>query len=485
MTDAVRGAPAGLEEAFWRARQEIGIRTEWAPEAVAEAEEVARRGPVEAAREDMTAIDFVTVDPPGSRDLDQALHVSRQGGGWRLRYAIADVGAFVGRGGALEKEAWLRGVTFYAPDAREPLYPPALSHGAASLLPAETRPAIVFDVTLDGRGEPTRTRVVRATVRSRVQLTYEQVRDHVLGGNPALSAEPWAASLPLMRELGEARLARETERGGVSLPLLEQHVEKEAAAALGYELAIEDPNVAEEWNAQLSLLAGHVAGERMLAAGAGLLRVMPPGEEEAMARFRAVAAALGFRWEDGVSYPAFIRGLDLTDPRVPSLLWQAKRTARGADYVALAGERPEHFQHSALALTYAHATAPLRRLADRYVLDLLATLEEGGTATAEETETFAKLAEVMNEADRKDGKLVRRVVDLAEAWTLRGREGETFPAVVLGERNGEVEVQIGDPPVRATATRADGAKAPPLGTAVRVRLTGVDLEKGEIRFSLA
>ena len=92
----------------------------------------------------------MTIDPPGSRDLDQALHIARRGDGWTVRYAIADVAALVRPGGAVDLDAHLRGVTVYAPDAKAPLHPVVLSEGAASLLPGEWRPAVVWTLELDG-----------------------------------------------------------------------------------------------------------------------------------------------------------------------------------------------------------------------------------------------------------------------------------------------------------------------------------------------
>ena len=84
---------------------------------------------------DRTDIALVTIDPIGSMDLDQALCVERQGTGFRLYYAIADVAAFVTAGDAIDLEAHRRGETLYGADARIPLHPKALSEGAASLLP--------------------------------------------------------------------------------------------------------------------------------------------------------------------------------------------------------------------------------------------------------------------------------------------------------------------------------------------------------------
>ena len=75
-------------------------------------------------------------------------------------------------GSLLEQEAWKRGTTVYCPDVKAPLYPTSLSEGAASLLPDQTRPAIVFTVGLDGEGERTSARVDRAVVRSTAKLAY-------------------------------------------------------------------------------------------------------------------------------------------------------------------------------------------------------------------------------------------------------------------------------------------------------------------------
>jgi exoribonuclease R len=478
-------APTAIEQAFASARAELGIRQEFAPEALADADAAAKRvASADGGRIDRTAIPFVTVDPPGSKDLDQALYLERDGDGMRAWYAIADVGFFVDRGGALEREAWSRGVTFYAPDRREPLYPPVIGTGAASLLPDGLRPAIVFAFRLDARAEIAELTVERALVKSRAQLTYDGVREHVLGGGKRFAGQEWAGALDLLKELGEKRAILERERGGVSLPILDQHVERKAAAALGYELGYEAPNPAEDWNAQLSLLTGHAAALRMIEAKVGLLRVMPPSDPEAVARFRTAAIALGFAWPQGMEYAEFIHSVDLTQPHVETLLWQARRTSRGADYVAFDGELPPEHAHSALAMDYAHCTAPLRRLADRYVLDLLVELQSGARPTPQEVETLKALPPVMNAAETKDGKLERKVVDLAEAWTLHGREGDTFTAVVLGGRGGGIEVQIQDPPVRAEARKPEGAANLDLGAQVRVRLVSVDTAEGKAEFEV-
>ena len=73
---------------------------------------------VKADRVDRLDLELVTIDPEGSRDLDQAFHAERFGNGYRVHYAIADLAHFVTSGGPIDEEAWRRGVTFYGPDRK-------------------------------------------------------------------------------------------------------------------------------------------------------------------------------------------------------------------------------------------------------------------------------------------------------------------------------------------------------------------------------
>jgi exoribonuclease R len=483
LTDSKPAADADatpIEAAFQSKRAELGVRVEFPEEVLREAEAAAKRDP--SALADLTEIPFVTIDPPGSRDLDQALCIQpTEDGGFRLWYAIADVGFFVDRGGAVEAEAWLRALTFYAPDLRAPVYPPSLSQGAASLLADQVTPAIVFAFELDAGAEIRALKVQRGRVRSRAQLTYEQALSHVESGGKKFG-EPWAASLLELKRFGEERRKRETERGGVSLPILDQHVQRTAAARLGYEVEYELPNAAEDWNAQVSLLTGHAAALRMLEGRVGLLRTMAPPEPKRVDIFRRQARTLGFEWADETSYAEFVRSLDPRHPKVTPLLWQARRVSRGSDYVAFDVDPPADPLHHALAMPYAHVTAPLRRLADRYVLDLLVQLEAKERPSPAEVETLCKLPKVMNDTETRANKLERGVVDIAEAWALRGREGERFAATVLDVRGDRVEVQIEDPAVRVQAS--GGGAAAELGARVQVRLAAVSVEEGGLEFVL-
>ena len=127
-------APDDVSSALAALRAEVGLPAMF-PQDVLEEARAAADQDLSVGRNDRRDIEFVTIDPPGSKDLDQAVHVEQSGEGYVVHYAIADLGAFVTPGGALDMEVRKRGMTVYGPDARTPLHPKILSEGAASLLP--------------------------------------------------------------------------------------------------------------------------------------------------------------------------------------------------------------------------------------------------------------------------------------------------------------------------------------------------------------
>lgn len=111
--------PTPLQAGLDRIRHELGIPEEFPADVLDEAEAAAAQGETQPEPTDLTELPFVTIDPPGSRDLDQAVLITpTDTGGHLVRYAIADVAAFVRPDGAIDAEAARRGVTIYLPDRR-------------------------------------------------------------------------------------------------------------------------------------------------------------------------------------------------------------------------------------------------------------------------------------------------------------------------------------------------------------------------------
>jgi exoribonuclease R len=435
---------------FVAIRARLGVPEAVPPEIEAAAGEAARRA-VSADRRDRRDLDLVTIDPPGSRDLDQALHVEQRGDGHRVHYAIADVAAFVDPGDPVDREAWLRVVTRYSPDHRAPLHPEPLSERAASLLPDGDRPALLWTIDLDGAGEVTDQRVERALVRSRAQLTYADAQQRVDTPPEAGMNIASDASLLALRTVGERRAALQRARGGISLHLPSQDV---IEGPEGYDLVFDAPRPVERWNEQLSLLTGMVAAELMLDCGVGLLRTLPLPDHHVLVALGRCARALGVDWpKRPTGYVDVLEGLDPADPADAALITQAARLFRGAGYESFRARPAEPPPQSAIGGPYAHVTAPLRRLGDRFALELSLAASEGRAPPGWAVDALDLLPETLEEGARRQSELDRACVDFVEAMVLRDRVGERFDVVVTEvEPDGHARVQFRRPAVLARAT---------------------------------
>jgi VacB/RNase II family 3'-5' exoribonuclease len=431
-----------FRDAFAHIRDVFEIPTAF-PEAVeADAATAARRGPVlppgssAAPRRDARDIAFVTIDPSGSRDLDQAFHAERRPDGFRVHYAIADVAAFVAPGGAMDDESFARGVTLYLPDGRAPLLPAVVGEGCASLLPDRDRATLLWTIDLDDAGRTTSVRLERATVRSRAALAYTTVQD-------ALDSGRADESLALLHTIGSLRLEQQVERGGVNLDLPAQEV---VAAANGFALRYDTPLPIETWNAQISLLAGMEAAAIMVEAGEGIVRTLPPPEQAQLDRLRRVADALGVSWSDGARWSDVVRRLDRTRPGNEAFLIQAAHILRGAGYAKLDASNTRDPAtvptHAGVGAPYAHVTAPLRRLADRYANEIVLAACGGIEPPAWAMEALDRLVETMRAASRLDADVDRAVIDTVECAVLAGHVGERFDAVVIDKTKRGVTVQL-------------------------------------------
>ncbi len=431
--------------------------------------EEASEAPSSVPEPDLRDIDFVTLDPQGSRDLDQAFHIERRGGGYRVRYAIADLPGHVPPGGALDAEARLRGQTLYLPDARVPLHPPTLSEDRASLLPGQDRPAFVWTIDLDETGAATDARVERAVIRSRAQLDYE-------GAQRAFETGTVEGPLALLPEVGKLRIAQERARGGASLNMPDEEIVRDPE---GYRIVRRYPLPVEDWNAQLSLLTGIAAGEMMLDGGIGVLRIMPPPGTGALGEFRSRVAALGQPWSRNDSYGEYLRGLDTDEASTPAILQAAASLFRGAEYAPFDGEAPAETEQAAIAAPYAHVTAPLRRLVDRWGLVICEALCTDRPVPSWVRESLSELPSLMRASNRLAGGIGSAALDRVEAALLRDRVGEVFPAVVVEVRGERARVQLAEPAVTAQCP-ADGLEA---GTRVEVRVIAADVPSGSIELA--
>jgi len=419
---------------------------------------------------DLRHLPWVTIDPTGSRDLDQALAIEAEGDGFLVRYAIADASWYVRPGGALFDEALARGASYYLPGFAVPMLPALLSEGVVSLNPRVDRRALVFEVRLDLSGGVRSTRVVRASVRSRRKLSYRRVQrawDEPAGSG--FRGEEFAVSLELLREVGRLRLAEAARRHAVSFHRHETEVRLADGERTGFRILSRDRLEVERCSEQLSLLV-NVEGARLLADAVGgdvvqpIFRVHPSPSLERLARFESQLDALILhhrldpetwrwrRWED--------EPLSEYLERLPTSGHHRAVVAAIERQALLANERsvyvPEPGPHFGVAApVYARFSSPMREIVG--IFTHKEALEGLGLEPARPTIADRELRDAVVEAGNRSRDVQRRLASEAERLvldrlfapelSLSADRRASLRGTVLGVGGRRMYVRLDDPPV--------------------------------------
>ena len=196
-------------------------------------------------------------------------------------------------------------------------------------------------------------------------------------------------------------------------------------------------------------------------------------------------------WRDDEALRDVLRRLQPHDPVDATFSLAVRRAGGGATYRVYRSDGPGAAMqsagktglpvgpwHAAMGAPYAHATAPLRRLADRYVLDLAVNLAGGCRPGDDALATLERLPEVMSSVGSLASRVDRDCIDLVESVTLLGREGEVFNGVVAEDYGPTSVVHLTDEGIRIRLPLADAVA----GDAVRLRLVAADPAKRTLSF---
>ena len=449
--------------------EEFSVPTDFPEEVTAQAASAQDR--YADQRRDARDIPLVTIDPVGSMDLDQAVFIEARDGGYRVLYAIADVAAFIEPGSALEEESLKRGQTIYLPDEPARLHPAELSEDRASLLADVDRPAVLWTFDLDSAGEVQDFSVERALVRNRARLDYDQVHEDLENGS-------LHSSIALLPEVGKLRQASSLRRDAINLRIPSQRVSESSDGEEGhYELVMEPRYEVMDYNSEISLLTGMCAGRLMESHGVGFLRTLAAATPEAEAEFRSEAQALGFSLE-GQSISEFLHSVDADSPRGMAVMREAQRLLRGADYVWL--EESSADVHAGIGGYYAHVTAPLRRLVDRFATEVCLALSGGYEVPEWVRNRAGDVISTMRSTSQLASQVDRACLKLTEATVLAPWVGTNFDSVVVdgGDKRDKARLFILEPPVIGEAVGQ-----PPTGSETTVSLVKADVAERDVLFA--
>ena len=470
--------------------------------------EEAKRG-----RVDLRDLPLVTIDGEDARDFDDAVFCQKQGKGWKLWVAIADVSYYVRPKSALDTEAYNRGNSVYFPNRVVPMLPEKLSNGLCSLNPQVDRLCMVCEITLSAKGKMTDYRFYEAVMNSHARLTYNKVAK-ILEKDTAL-CERYASLVPHLQDLHDmyqALVKARRQRGAIEFETIES---KFIFNALGRIERIEPVvrNDAHKIIEECMILANIASANFMEKhQEPALYRIHAVPSEEKLTAFRSFLAECGLSLSGG-NKPTptdYAQLLEQIKPRPDHELIQTMllRSMSQAVYSA------DNIGHFGLALEeYAHFTSPIRRYPDltlhRGIKYLLAK-QKGSKRKTTDTGGYHYQLEEMDvfgahcsSTERRADDATREVADWLKCEYMQDHVGEEFEGVISSVTGFGFFVRLNDlfidglvhisglandyylfdmPKQRLIGENSGMIFR--LGDAVKVRVEAVSLEQKQIDFSL-
>lgn len=383
-------------------------------------------------RVDLRGIPLVTIDGADARDFDDAVFAEKDGDGWHVIVAIADVAHYVKEGSALDRDAYARGNSTYFPDCVVPMLPEALSNELCSLKPNVDRACVAAHLWLDKEGELTRWEFVRGVMKSQARLTYEQVQA-ARDGKPDKMTEPLLEKViaPLYEAFGVLIHAR-GKRGTLELDLPERKVEIKNGKLKSVTIRerLDSHRLIEEF-----MITANVAAAAQLEGKGGvcLYRIHDKPNEMKLEGLRDFLDTLGI-------------SLVPKKQLHPRFLTQILENAAGTPHAQVVNEMmlrsqsqavysPENIGHFGLALAkYAHFTSPIRRYADLVVhRGLIRACKLGEDGLSErEIEKLDVIADHISMTERRSAAAEREAMDRFITLFMADRMGATFKARISG-----------------------------------------------------
>ena len=470
--------------------------------------EEAKRG-----RVDLRDLPLLTIDGEDARDFDDAVFCQKQGKGWKLWVAIADVSYYVRPKSALDTEAYNRGNSVYFPNRVVPMLPEKLSNGLCSLNPQVDRLCMVCEITLSAKGKMTDYRFYEAVMNSHARLTYNKVAK-ILEKDTAL-CERYASLVPHLQDLHDmyqALVKARQQRGAIEFETIES---KFIFNALGRIERI-DPVVRNDAHKIIEecMILANIASANFMAKHQepALYRIHAVPSEEKLTAFRSFLAECGLSLSGG-NKPTptdYAQLLEQIKPRPDHELIQTMllRSMSQAVYSA------DNIGHFGLALEeYAHFTSPIRRYPDltlhRGIKYLLAKQKGSKRKTTDTGGYHYQLDEMdvfgahCSSTERRADDATREVADWLKCEYMQDHVGEEFDGVISSVTGFGFFVRLNDlfidglvhisglandyylfdmPKQRLIGENSGMIFR--LGDAVKVRVEAVSLEQKQIDFSL-
>jgi ribonuclease R len=372
-------------------------------------------------RKDLRHLPFVTIDGETARDFDDAVHAVREGKGFRLRVAIADVSHYVRHGDALDADARERGTSVYFPRRVIPMLPEKLSNGLCSLNPNVDRLAMVCDMAITPAGKVARYEFYAAVFRSHARMTYTEVWGLLSGGRSS-------AELKTLHEVYKALSQERNRRGAIDFESVETKMEFDARGKI-LRIVPEPRNEAHRLIEECMLAANVCAGDFLASREHPVLyRVHDVPAPEKVKALRDFLAELGLVLPGGEKPKPrdYAQLLDKIRKRPDFALLQTilLRSMKQAIYT------PDNLGHFGLAFdAYVHFTSPIRRYPDLLVHRAIKALLSNQKYSGIDWEAIGRHC---SETERRADDASRDVESWLKCFYMQDHVGGVYEGTITG-----------------------------------------------------
>ncbi|MCP4130152.1 MAG: ribonuclease R [bacterium] len=379
-------------------------------------------------RKDYRKYFTVTIDGADAKDFDDAISIRKQGKNFKLYVHIADVSAYVKKGGELDHEAIKRGTSCYLGNRVIPMLPEELSNNLCSLKHGVDRLTLSAEMTFDPQGNIIKEYFTRGIIKVDKRLTYRSAHETIEKKNRNMLGNKLGKNLALMYELALILNKKRSGEGRLDLNLPDSELiyEENTIKDIRFSERLKSHMVIEECMLSANMVVSRALKNKKIPTLYRIHEKIPPESVDSLSTFLRLlniklkkSKDMGGMIQDILKKIAGHEYEQVVNLVVLKSLMQA--------YYGI-----EPLGHFGLGFKdYTHFTSPIRRYPDLVVHRCLKNLIDGGEPAFSQAE-LVYLGEQSSTLERIAQKAERDMVKIKSCRLLKDRIGEVFPAVVSG-----------------------------------------------------
>lgn len=383
-------------------------------------------------RIDLRDKEIFTIDGDDTKDIDDAVSLEKVGENYLLGVHIADVSTYVREGTPLDKEASKRGTSVYLIDTVIPMLPRELSNGICSLNPNEDRYALSIDILISPSGEVLNKKIYKSVIRSKIQMTYDNVYKVIEENNVPSGYENYADTLNSMKQLAIILMKKRNNEGAIDFNLPEPQIlldENDKVLSISERKTTIANKIIEQFMILANECIAAFFSERQIPF---IYRIHEAPDDDKVQRLRIFLNNMNYT----KSIPEKVTPKDfqevikmfegnIEEKVVSTMMLRAMKLAKYSN---------ENLGHFGLALkNYCHFTSPIRRYPDLFIHRVISDYLSKNLNDKKKVK-YARLAvkysEMSSDAERNAEEAERDLEKIKMCEYMEEHLGEEFEGII-------------------------------------------------------